>query len=99
MKKLLTVLAVSLLIGGCKQEKCDPIKIVIHDTVTVTKRDGGAFMDKTIKILLIQYYKAGWMDAYNGIIDLNNNNTLTDYRVRKIRDEDWRAIEKEVISK
>lgn len=59
--------------------------------------------DKTIKIiksfdsqvndLLLQYYKAGYMDAQNAIIGLINQNSLFDSTVENERRNHWYIIE------
>lgn len=73
--------------------------VVVHDTTIVEKHDGGASLKGTITTLLIQYYKAGLMDASNGIIDLNNAGRFDNKNVDKIKYKDWRKMENEVMSK
>ena len=55
--------------------------------------------DAQTKTLLIQYYKAGWMAASNGIIDLYNAGRFTDGNIAKIKFNDWRQIENLVNSR
>lgn len=55
--------------------------------------------DSAIKILLFTYYKAGWMAASNGAIGLFNTGKFTDGNITKIKNADWRAIEKDIASR
>lgn len=55
--------------------------------------------DSTLKVLLIQYYKAGWMDGSNGVIDLHNANTLTEKSLSRKQKTDWRKMEYQINSK
>lgn len=83
-----------------REKKYDNAKQVIHDTVIIEKRNSHPMIDESkLQGLLIQYYKSGWMDASNGIIDLNNSMRFDDKNLSILRNKDWRRIEKEVKSK
>jgi hypothetical protein len=78
--------------------------VVIHDTIPVQKphiRNAvfDAALDSTVKTLLIQYYKAGWMDGSDGVIGLHNADKFTDNQVLRLRNKDWRKMELQVNSK
>ena len=74
--------------------------IVVHDTVAV---DYGIIqkkgLDSMIKPYLIQYYKAGWIDALNSAIDLYNKENFNAHDVYSERDKYWRKMENQVNSK
>lgn len=56
---------------------------IVHDTIRV---QAPAVLDPTlIEPLLIQYYKQGWMNATNNLIDLYNEGDFTDHRVASER--------------
>ena len=99
MKKLLLLSIVIIGLAGCRDKKSTTTPIVIHDTITVEKHDGGKMVEGTVKQLLIQYYKAGWMDGSNGLIDLSNAGRLDLPNIEKIKYTDWRKIEFDVNSK
>ena len=96
MKLLLALLIIGLV--GCGNKKTgNPLPIVIHDTVRIeTPNIRLAQMEGTIKILLVQYYKAGWMDASNGLINLSNQDNFDSKNIEKIKHTDWRKIEADV---
>jgi hypothetical protein len=74
--------------------------IYVHDTVAV---DYGIIqkkgLDSMIKPYLIQYYKAGWIDALNSAIDLYNKENFNAHDVYSERDKYWRKMENQVNSK
>lgn len=75
-----------------------PVKetvVVNHDTVVISNFAN----ESTVKELLIEYYKAGWMRGSDAVIDLHNDNTLSDKTIKMVRNIDWRKIENQVRSK
>lgn len=72
--------------------KTDSVRI-IHDTVV------SGVLESGLQKLLINYYKAGWMDASNELSDLYNEGRLNNVEVEKKRQAFWRKIEKEVTTK
>lgn len=70
-------------------------EVIKHDTVVIENLAN----ESAVKELLIEYYKAGWMQGSNAIIDLHNDNTLSDKTIKSIRWIDWRKIENQVRSK
>lgn len=75
-------------------------EITVHDTTYIVKpNEVTPIADAAIKVLLIDYYKSGWMDASNGLIDLYNDDNLSDEFVGKLKHKDWRKMENQVNSK
>ena len=59
--------------------------ITVHDT-TVVENNEQQWMQR---ILLFTLYKAGWRDASNELIDLNNENKFNDENIKRVSDEGW----------
>lgn len=88
---------------GCGEpypkEKLPEIKTVfVHDTILVPSIDRTGITE-TIKKLLNDYYKAGWMDAQNSLIDLHNSERFNENHIDKNRFTHWRKMEVEINNK
>jgi hypothetical protein len=86
-----------LVISSCHTHQKQQPPIVIHDTIA-TERPV-PMMEATLKTLLIQYYKAGWMDASNGVIDLSNAGKFDNRNIERIKKSDWRRMENQINSR
>lgn len=95
MKKLFYI---SILLLSACGSKSRIITNTIHDTVRVDA-EIKTIMDSTVEPLLITYFKAGWMQAQNGLIDLHNAGKFNDREVEKLRWNEWAKMESEIKNK
>lgn len=99
MKKIIAVVVIVMLFGcgnGSSSIEPDFVEILNQkiDSLILNINKN----DSVVKVLLIQYYKSGWMDASNGLIDLSNSGIFDNSHVEKIRFIDWRKIESKINS-
>ncbi len=80
----------------------EPINLIRIDSKDTNGSVGYArsidfkLMEETTKSLLNQYYKAGWLDARNEIIDLYNKGKFTDNNIERVMKKHWRKMESEI---
>lgn len=81
--------------------KLEEVKKKLDAAIVLQEKTKNNFdsLTKTVSVLLFQYYKAGWMDASNGCIDLHNRERFTDYNLSKLRFSDWCKMENLLNSK
>lgn len=70
-----------------------------NDTAAIVIDQSKLELENTVKKLFLDYYKAGYMDGSGRVIDLHNENRLTQAAFEKWRQKDWRKIEDKVNSK
>ena|SRR5688572_10153013 len=111
MRQIITVMAGmifligSQLVESCNQQKANKEPKLIasakaDDTRSVPTLqevfDDVNKLEIQTKALLNQYYKAGWLDARNEIIDLYNKGKFTDNNIERVMKKHWRKMEQEI---
>lgn len=106
MKPLLITLLLSLSIIGCRpNDKKQPVFVKpVADTAfvnTVSRKVEAKYQSflANEKILLMQYYAAGWMDVSNKMIELHNTGRFNNYQIEKARKQYWAKMRLELNSK